>query len=96
MHPHLKRVATAADQWSHSKEFILHPHMLESWNYDLSCKLRLKNDLLVDDHILRLKNVADHLSAIGEAASNRDLILHAISALDVAYNLFVSSFTVNF
>lgn len=40
-----------------------------------------------------LKAMADHLRAIGEIVSNRDLILYSLGGLDSTYNPFMSSST---
>lgn len=55
----------------------------------------VKNDLLIDDYVLWLKNVLNHHAVIGEAVSICDLFLHAISGLYAIYNHFISSFTMH-
>lgn len=55
-----------------------------------------KNELSVDEFIIHLKIVADHLDAISKVGIDHDLILHAISGLNSSYNSFVSFFTMQY
>ena len=43
------------------------------------------------DYILKLKNLTDHLAAIGELVHNRDHILKLLGGLGVEYNSIVAS-----
>lgn len=52
-----------------------------------------KNESSINEYVLHLKIVADHLNAIGETIPNKDLILYGIGGLDSTYNPFMSSFT---
>ena len=44
------------------------------------------------DYILKLKNLADNLAAIGEPVHNRDHILQLLGGLGAEYNSIVASF----
>lgn len=92
MHPHLRRGASAPERRSSLKRIhsaSSHAHIME---LRLQLQIMCKNDLSVDEFVVHLRTLSDHLSVVGEAISDRDLIMYARGGLDSNYNAFISYF----
>lgn len=65
---------------------------------DLKLQLQTlrKEDSTIDDYLLRIKNIADHLNAICEFVYERDLIFCVMHGLDSIYSSFISSLSMQF
>lgn len=96
MHPYFKYETSTTDLWcslekvhsTSSHAFVIEPR--------LQSQTMSKNDLSVKDYVMLIRSLVDHLTAIGEAIIDHDLIIYAISGLDSNYKPFVSFFTMRF
>ena len=55
-----------------------------------------KDGLVVDEYVLKLKNIANKLASIGEPVSDWDQLIYLFQGLGVEYNPFETSFNARF
>lgn len=53
----------------------------------------MKDRLIVNGNMMKIKTILDSLRAIGEPIPSKDLIFHAITSLSQCYNAFVWNIT---